>query len=1439
MRALREQRAQEAYAAEMQRMADEEAELAKAEAEAALEQERKAKAAEDERLAAEAAELARQAAEAQAAEEARLKAEAEAAEEARRKEEEMDPELRAMKAGADEAEAAHEAAAASNAAADAAAKAAAAAAKADEDRNAEMERLAQEEAEKARKLHQAALERARLSQNLAGADEESKGGSTSARGEPPSEGHSKPPSRPGTAGSFQGTPTAELELLRAKVVQLQRMATAQAEKTGILTRTLESNAAEMSAREQHLHTLRRQLDAKDRQVEDMQAQLDAGAQQLAMAGEAFRQKDDALYSLSQQVSVLATRLEQSEASNEHLQGLLREATEQIQSLQPGEMVDVALSARSFDERVTLQERDNAITAEKQQVQLLTNSNASLVENLNAVEKELEAMQEDLIAKDQDVAELRQQLKDSQRETAAVERELKKHAGRDFVVDQATRQNTDLLQLLEQAEERAQTAETEAERLKARVSELQEKYHAKVKEAAEFEAQAEHNLRETTLLAKELEEYRDGTSKRMADMASRMHATTETATVQVEGVQEELQVRRRKQYELLAKVQELEDEASNWKRKAEASAEQVRVLQQRVYDVDGQLIQANEWRAQEAKATKEMSEMAAQKEAALKEQLGFAEQEVTMLKGRMNEMSSSALKLAKRERELEQHSATSAEARRQAEGKLIAMEGDVRELESELDRLRRRVKNAEAVAEQAKLEYENLRVTHETLLDKTRGIGRNPDWAGASMGSTGMQGTGKGSLPTFGADAILGGPDSPQPGATATTTASQQGLQRLESQLSSALNLKRLIFERCIACLCNCPADFLPMLRHASSMPGSHFSPHNQPANLSTASSTDPPLVALMFGGRVPSAQPFHVGVKLASHLALHNAGGAGGQDGTSQAVNSASSLQGGLPERGIVLDFSGLGLTDEDVGVLAEVLKCVPMSPADGPAITLPDTAPKERSLAGSVPAITTAVLRTSEFARVDSPLPVIGLDLRSNHITDVGALLLGSLLDGTSATPMSAAAQAGRAPHLASNLGLLDLRDNHISLDGSRALAELVRKNVRMGIQHVYVGTDGLVRALGNRNRAGAGAPSLGIVSVVDTRANNPKPQGDFELRARELIGRVRSMRLGNSAAAVEMLQRTRALDETMPSTNRSEPVVVDINRGGAVMDGGFAVLQARGMGSTSQPHLSASAAPSSYGRPPPALGPVRPPSRQRPASQPSPSEFALPSWRTPRGGHSDSEGSPSMAVNATPTIRKELADAASSEADQGSKAGKRKAGQSSRTGGKADRASDSKQAGERGGGGKHKDSSDRKQDTASRVYAEKQTLAPQWQPNPAKSSTPHAGVTSSAAPATKPSAKPTAPRSTSGGVKRVKSAGGTAASKRRGDSAMQAAGGGKSRKKRSGSSRRGGKDADTGAGGRPTSEGDVIARALALDLDQPLSLPSLTPVSTMDGHSPRRAFE
>merc|ERR1712072_1228808 len=82
------------------------------------------------------------------------------------------------------------------------------------------------------------------------------------------------------------------------------------------------------------------------------------------------------------------------------------------------------------------------------------------------------------------------------------------------------------------------------------------------------------------------------------MEAEVSETKSMARVRIDAMQEELRTRREKQYSLLERLQAAEESMRSSEDECERLRETVNVVQERMYELDAQLIQAKQWRVED-------------------------------------------------------------------------------------------------------------------------------------------------------------------------------------------------------------------------------------------------------------------------------------------------------------------------------------------------------------------------------------------------------------------------------------------------------------------------------------------------------------------------------------------------------------------------------------------------------------------------------------------------------------------------------------------------------------------------------------------------------------------------------------------------------------------------------------------------------------------------
>ena len=153
----------------------------------------------------------------------------------------------------------------------------------------------------------------------------------------------------------------------------------------------------------------------------------------------------------------------------------------------------------------------------------------------------------------------------------------------------------MLQVHEAKTEELEKAKTDLEEniagIKKRMEEL-------MHQSAEHEASNVQLEAENVELKKKLSTGSITWEGQRAQMEVLVEETKKTARVRIESMQEELRTRREKQYSLLERLQAAEESMRSSEDECERLRETVNVVQERMYELDAQLIQAKQWRAED-------------------------------------------------------------------------------------------------------------------------------------------------------------------------------------------------------------------------------------------------------------------------------------------------------------------------------------------------------------------------------------------------------------------------------------------------------------------------------------------------------------------------------------------------------------------------------------------------------------------------------------------------------------------------------------------------------------------------------------------------------------------------------------------------------------------------------------------------------------------------
>lgn len=854
----------------------------------------------------------------------------------------------------------------------------------------------------------------------------------------------------------------EIERLKTELSEARRQLSLKSQAVIELNETIDDQKDEIKELEAEVKASDEQAKEQQKEIKTLEEALEKELDDFDKLRLAFDEKDRELNAQTMEMMKLKEDLSVAGHVNDKLMGENRKLAKRIESMQP-KMVDAALSARSIDETPQLRARDELLVAKDRQIGILNRKIEELTGQLDVVEDELNHLQEDLVARDIAYNKKKTEAAEYLAEVKALTRSLQEQRGRDIAVDTAARQNQQLLQLLEAAEKATNDAGAAKEEAMQRMKDLQSKLLATVREAAGHEAEKEVKARDARVLGRKVATMETRYATREQRLVKELSETREAAQTQLESMQEELRVRREKQYSLLDKLSKTEEALHTEQHRADDAESKIRVLQQRNLELEASILQAKKWRADDAAAAKERQEKLQadvdRQETELRELL--AERET--LTRQVSELGSTLSELTDA-REKEEFGRRNAEEKtRGREGEVLVLRERVAQLMDEGLRANKARVDAEAAKRSALERLRALRAEHLELLVKTKGLGDNAgkvraleESLRARFGDTGTMGPVVGTPGAAGSRARtpewLGNsrviPDGRDPAAVSREAELRARLRSLQTRVEREVGSKRRAIERMV-------------LMHA------------------------------------------HVARRVAdagkgADLAFANAGA------ESQAAHDASAL----PDEGDggVLSLAGLNLTDEDVAVLVETMSTTLPAPVvkGGPVGEV------ERHRAEtSVRRFRSIDLRYNQIS--DAGAMLLAQLLSGASFAGATTNAAAGALNGTGdvgSTPGPGSLPllpTGEGQPLGTRLANLDLRGNRISGAGVRALAEAVRANTRLGVRHVYVGRGGLIQALGvppERKAAKTGPTTdadVAVVSVVDVSDNSSQPTGDAAVAARE----------------------------------------------------------------------------------------------------------------------------------------------------------------------------------------------------------------------------------------------------------------------------------------------------------------------------------------------------
>lgn len=230
----------------------------------------------------------------------------------------------------------------------------------------------------------------------------------------------------------------------------------------------------------------------------------------------------------------------------------------------------------------------ALRMKDEQLRILSDQNSNLLTSLDKVEDEANTIQMEKLAVEQENRSLRDTNFELQSKARAAETQAKRSSAE--VVDKEkqlrimTDQNSELLRLLESEELLTTQLQGEIAEIRSELDEIKQKHGALLLTAKTHEELATKAAREGQLRAEEIRLLRAETEQLKQQNAELKMKTQ----VEVEALQEQLRVRKEKQYQLLEKLQAQEEAKRQAEDQVAGMEDQLRGLQARNTDMETQL-----------------------------------------------------------------------------------------------------------------------------------------------------------------------------------------------------------------------------------------------------------------------------------------------------------------------------------------------------------------------------------------------------------------------------------------------------------------------------------------------------------------------------------------------------------------------------------------------------------------------------------------------------------------------------------------------------------------------------------------------------------------------------------------------------------------------------------------------------------------------------------
>lgn len=375
-------------------------------------------------------------------------------------------------------------------------------------------------------------------------------------------------------------------------------------------------------------------------IDELNTQLKHGEDEFEILSEALEEKERALNKKNAQIVDDEVKIKFVENEVSRLTCINKTL---VASSHKTVTEDVCLSARSFNENQLISLRDDALELKERQINLINCGNQTLNENICELEAAIETMQCELVQKDREISNLKASLRDSNNASIELRHDIDVKRGKDNAIEVATKQNTQLLQLLQQQETLSNELEERNKDLEFQITDLKERQRRIVKQNSEYEVEMQLNKSELSQLRKELLTSRSSLESQVHLLTSELNTLRESSHVTIEEQAEELTRRKEKNYELLERLQKTETRVHIAEDRRRKTVDEMELLNITNTQLEAKLLESQRSKDMEARKHIEVTEKLKKSLELSNFDIKNLENEKAALNRQLGEMSETVLK----------------------------------------------------------------------------------------------------------------------------------------------------------------------------------------------------------------------------------------------------------------------------------------------------------------------------------------------------------------------------------------------------------------------------------------------------------------------------------------------------------------------------------------------------------------------------------------------------------------------------------------------------------------------------------------------------------------------------------------------------------------------------------------------------------------------------